>query len=207
MKLQTLTNFRGTIKFILILSILIILFCFGITGFVFFNAQNEIREAKNEIYILDDRGNIFYGQLKQMNRYYRLYEYEDHARDFYNLFYSFDQNTYNKNIERALWLVGDCGKDLKRLNDEQKVYENLVSKNLIVTVQILKLNIDISQKPFKGIITGIQTIYRAGGKVSRQLDCTFTITDAQGRSQKNTHGAIINDWKIINSEKIIKKEN
>jgi hypothetical protein len=186
----------------MILAIVVIILSMGATGYMFYEFKKEIEESKRQIYVMDYAGNIFFGQVERMNLSHRVAEYKDHVRDFYNLWYSFDQNTFYDNTDRALWLIGERGKELKEEYEMQKVYENVFEKNMIVNVEVLNIDIDVNQRPMVGIIEGIQTIRRGMGEIRRNLVVEFSITDAQGRSEKNPHGAVIKKWNVIDKSPI-----
>lgn len=205
MKIKSITNYRSVNRSMMILALIVVIFSMGSTGYMFFEFKKAVEETKKQIYIMDYAGNIFFGQVERMNISHRFAEYKDHVRDFYNLWYSFDQNTYYDNTDRALWLIGEKGKDLADEYEAQKVYENVFEKNLIVTVEVLDIRLNPDTRPVSGIIEGIQTIRRGTGEVRRNLNIEFTIMDAQGRSDQNPHGAVIEQWNVYDKSPVEEK--
>jgi hypothetical protein len=136
----------------------------------------------------------------------RMFEYEDHVRTFYTLWYSFDENTFETNIERALYLIGNQGKDMLTTYTNSDIHASMQQKNIFYEVKIIDVKINMETKPRTGYIEGIQTVKGIKGQASRTIDCTFSLHD-QTRSRQNPHGIRIEEWKVISSVKIEDEEN
>lgn len=200
MKLDSLTNYRTVTKSLKVITITTIVICFLFSGGVFIYSQNELKKARNTIYAIDSKGNVSSAYGQEINTNVRVFEYENHVKTFYKLWYQVDQNSYKANIEEALLLVGDCGKELYNEYKDQDLYGQLRSKNFIITVSIESINIDITQRPFRGYIKGVQTIKRLTAESSRNMNCSFTIYDVD-RSKENPHGVKIENWKVEDNSK------
>jgi hypothetical protein len=205
MKLDILTNYRRATESLKTITLIAVIGCFIISSAIFIYMQNELKVSKKKIYVIDSKGNVSSANEENINTNIRVFEYENHVKTFYKLWYQLDQNTFKPNIEAALSLVGDCGKELFNEYKDQDLYSLLRSKNLVITVTIESVKIDINQKPFRGIIKGVQTIYRLKGEITRRMDCSFTLYDVD-RSRENPHGVKIENWKVEDTSPVETKK-
>ncbi len=189
--------------------VVIAMLCFTLMGIiVYYNFQ--IEKLTNSTFVLDKAtGNL---QLVSRELQYdpttRIYEIDDHVRDFYTLWYQLDEGSYSPNIKKALFLIGEEGKNLLKLYKEENIQQKVKQNNLRTTVQINKLDIDMNKNPVIGKLEGTQTVSREGQETaSRHIDVDFSVIDVD-RSMDNPHGIKIKDWKIINQGKLtVEEEN
>lgn len=194
---MNLTNIKGINKSVKGMRNLIILFAAVLTiGFVgsFLILSNKIDTAYTKSFIFDNKGNVYQTSTidtKEM----RGYEYENHIKTFFSLWYSFDEYTYKSNVEQALELIGDKGKELLNEYNDLNIYNTLIQKNIRYGIAITDIKVDLNTIPISGFIKGLQTGYRAKGSISRVVEVRFTLYDV-ARSQKNVHGCKIDDWSV-----------
>jgi hypothetical protein len=153
------------------------------------------------VYVMDKSAAIAVADRSKIDMEGRMYEYEDHVKIFYTKWYSFDQSTFESNINTALYLIGDRGKQLLDDYKESEVHKNLVQLNMEVDVRITRVLVDMNNWPKQGIIEGVQTIKRSMGQVSRNMYCRFTLYDVS-RSRENPHGVLIENWEIYNNSTV-----
>lgn len=198
--MKSLTNYKTAYSLVSIIAVTIIVSAFGSGAFIYYINAKMLQENKSVIYILDEKGNALIANKSQQSLETRVFEYEDHVKDFYQLWYAYDQFSYKRNIETALNLIGEGGKELYNLDLEQDIFGMLREKNLTLTVSVTDVQIN-DTRPVTGKITGTQTIRRLKGKLTRNLIATFTLKDVD-RSRNNPHGVIIENWKIIDNTQI-----
>ncbi len=203
MKLDSLVNYRTANSAMKIITIIAIVFAFVFSVWMYLYSLKELKASKNKIYMLDAKGNAYAADEKNIDINTRAFEYEAHVKTFYNLWYSIDENSYKRNIDDALNLAGECGKEMYNEYKEQDLLNTLRSKNLSTTVEIKEIKIEVTQRPITGYIKGIQTIKRLGGEISRNMNCTFQLHDVD-RSRENPHGVKIENWKVIDNSEIDK---
>lgn len=201
MELKSIVSYKSAFNLSKILIISILICCFIFSGAVIIWSNSRIKELTNTIYFLDSKGQAFSTSGKEQTLETRVFEYEAHVKQFYSLFYAFDENSYQRNVDAALYLVGDCGSSLISDYNDNKVKEQLQQKNLIVQVNIKSVKIDVNSRPITGSILGIQTVRRLNGETNRNLCATFTLIDVE-RSRDNPHGVKIENWKINDNTKI-----
>jgi hypothetical protein len=152
---------------------------------------------------MDSGGNVYLAKRVKENKDTRLYEYRDQVKTFFKLWYELDPASYDENINNALKLIGKSGKVLYSQYLEADVKKNLITNGIITKAIVDSIKFNTSHIPVQGVIFGKQKIIRKNSTIVRRLICTFTITDVN-RSKDNSHGALIDDWKVVNNE-IIKQ--
>lgn len=196
MELKSLTSYKSAFALTrLILVVLIIGFCVTVLG-GYLLMQKKIDEIQNKMIVIDTRGVIYPSGQIDYNQM-RIYEYLNHSKILYTLWYAFDENSYTQNIENGLHMLGECGIEMLNLYKQENVERLLFERNMRFEVEILDVKIDLQTLPISGYIEGKQTILRGNSKLTRHLDCIFTLHDVS-RNEKNPHGVKIEDWEIIN---------
>lgn len=160
--------------------------------------SNKIDSVLTKALVFDTSGQV-YGTASINAVDMRKYEYEDHIKRFVNLWYSFDESTYERNIEEALHLIGNQGKLLVNEYNDVNMLNSLIQKNLRYGIIIKDLRIDMQTIPVSGEILFTQTGYRAKGSIARDISAKFTLYDVS-RSAENSHGVKIDSWEVRYSE-------
>lgn len=125
----------------------------------------------------------------------RAFEYEDHVKRFVRLWYAFDENSYEGNLNEALNLIGNKGKELLNEYKDVNMLNSLIQKNIRYEISIQDIHIDMSTLPVSGEIIFTQTGLRSRGGLSREIHASFTLYDVS-RSRENSHGAKIDKWDV-----------
>ena len=163
--------------------------------------HSELEKQSMMIYVMDKSGVISTADRNELDVSGRLFEYEDHAKTFYRKWYAFDESNFESNVESALYMIGDVGKKMYQKYMEDNILRTLRQMNMSVTVEIKEVYVDMNTMPRTGHITGVQTIKRTKGSVSRNMNCTFELWDVS-RSRNNPHGVKIEKWDVINNSVI-----
>lgn len=127
---------------------------------------------------------------------YRQMEVENHVERFIELFWSMDQFTYNDNIEKALYMVGDQGKEIRRQRVAQRYAEKLKQTNVTCVATMDSIKLDMKSYPYKVLAYGTQVFSDTEGNTKRKslkLYCTVSET---GRGENNLFGLLIDNMKI-----------
>lgn len=96
-------------------------------------------------------------------------------------------------------LIGNRGKELLSEYNDINMHNSLIQKNIIYSVTIKDIRVDMKTVPVSGEILFTQTGYRARGGVSRDVLAKFTLYDVS-RSRENSHGVKIESWEVNYSE-------
>lgn len=201
MPLKSIMSYKSAFSLVQLISVVVVLASAATCVLVYKMFTDKISELSSVIYIMDGSGSVNVAERQPLNLEQRLFEYEDHVKDFYSLWYAFDEHSFERNVEKALYLAGECGVELLDVYKEEQVLSKLQEKNLKITVKIEDVVIDISTRPVSGVVKGRQTIRRLGGSMSRRMDCRFSLHDVD-RSRQNPHGVKIENWTVADNSKI-----
>lgn len=196
--MKSLFDYKSAFRTSMLFFALVCCFCVVavIATAVYMHRESEKQYAM--IYVMDKSGAISTADRTELDVSGRLFEYEDHVKNFYRKWYAFDESSFQYNIESALYLIGDVGKQMYQKYVEDNILRTLKQMNMSVTVEIKEVYVDMNTMPRTGYITGIQTIKRTRGSVSRNMNCTFELWDVS-RSRENAHGVKIEKWEVVNN--------
>jgi len=160
----------------------------------------QMEDSRNSMVIIDRKGNMFDAdEIKYAQG--RRYEYESQSKMVFNLWYGLDENSYDRNIEQALYLLGNCGKEMVDSYNQQQIKEKMMQKNFVMVAEVEGVEIDMFSKPVKGVIVGKQIVKRDKNEIARRIKCEFYVIDTD-RSTENPHGCKLEGWKIVASERL-----
>lgn len=154
----------------------------------------KAEKAYEHALVIDKSGKV-YETTPALSSDMRIFEYEDHVKHFVQLWYSFDENSYEKNLNEALNLIGNKGKELLNEYKDVNMLNTLIQKNIRYEISIQDIHIDMSTLPVSGEIIFTQTGLRSRGGLSREIHAKFTLYDVS-RSRENSHGAKIDKWEV-----------
>lgn len=198
MELKSLTNYKLANASLRIIAIISIVLSFLFSSFIYYFSWKKLKESKETVYILDASGKAYLANEKGIDINTRTFEYENHVKSFYKLWYQFDEFSYQRNIDEALYLIGECGREMYNEYKEQDLLNTLKSKNISTSVSISEVKIYNTTTPITGYIKGIQTIKRLGSTATRNMNCTFELNEVD-RSKVNPHGCKIDNWKVLDN--------
>ena len=183
-------------------TVMVAVICCLIMGVSFSAAaiylSNKIDNVLEKALVLDASGQVYNATSIELDAM-RKFEYEDHIKKFVSLWYSFDESTYERNIEEALHLIGNQGKMLFNEYNDVNMLNSLIQKNLRYGIIIKDLRVDMQTIPVSGEVLFTQTGYRARGSIARDVSVKFTLYDVS-RSAENSHGVKIDNWEVRYSE-------
>ena len=192
MELNSLTTYKTGFQLVKIIVITVLIVSGAAVCFTIYVTETQKQELRKMIYVINSEGQVSQAHAAHQQST-RIYEYENHVRTFYRLWYQFDEGSYTRNIEMALPLAGETGRLLLDEYREQNLLRRLQERNLRLTVEIEKVEININSYPVTGYIEGIQTIQRENHRLLRKIRASFDIWDFD-RSRENPHGAKIENW-------------
>lgn len=200
MKLKILDSFQDAYKKLIVVVIIIVVAI--IIGDIIRTVQwsDKYDNLLSKVIVIDTRGQVYNSSVLAAQEV-REVEYANHVRTFVNLFYAFDENTFKKNIEEALYMIGEEGKELYNEYKDLDVEKTLYQKNLRYETRVTDIKIDPYTMPISGKVSFIQTGFRAKGSLEREIIASFTLYEVD-RSEKNVHGCKIDKWSII-SDRIL----
>lgn len=181
----------------LVLSIIIV-----ISGFFF--SYSLISDARKNIYILDNGVPVLVKQTDYtMNR---ELEYKSQVDLFHSMFFTIapDDDYIKNQTKKALYLIDDSGQKEYMSLRESGFYNQIISSNSIVTVVKDSIVLNYENKNF--VFYGKEYINRKTQMIERILITQGRYHDIP-RTDNNTHGVLLTDWRILDNSdiKIIKK--
>lgn len=181
----------------LVLSVIIV-----ISGFFF--SYSLISDARKNIYILDNGVPVLVKQTDYtMNR---ELEYKSQVDLFHSIFFTIapDDDYIKNQTKKALYLIDDSGQKEYMSLRESGFYNQIISSNSIVTVVKDSIVLNYENKNF--IFYGKEYINRKTQMIERILITQGRYHDIP-RTDNNTHGVLLTDWRILDNSdiKIIKK--
>lgn len=127
---------------------------------------------------------------------YRRFEVENHVERFIELFWSLDQFTYEDNIEKALYMVGNQGKEIRKQRIAQRYLEKLKQTNVTAITTVDSIKVDMETYPYRVLAHGTQIFTNSRGSTEKKalrLYCTVAET---GRGANNIFGLLIDNMKV-----------
>jgi hypothetical protein len=174
---------------------------------MYIDSRNFIANQSARKVVIDRQNHAWLATEQDFTREDRRIQYEEHVKDFYRLFFAFDGGTFDSTVNRALNLMeGEVGKSLYiKEYVEKNIAREVVENNWLLRVEIIKVQVDISVSPARGIIYAKQTLVRPAGEVERNMNATFTIADAKV-SYDNPRGALIMKFDIFDNSRVVKEK-
>lgn len=168
---------------------------------VYLKSEARVSDLRHKIYVMDKdakittaiENNIISG---------RKSEYKDHVRKFYTLWYALDENNFDENLKKAMYLMRkEQWELLKGKYIDQEVKKQLTVQNIQLFVEIKKIAINTETSPVCGTIEGIQIKKKLSGTGARNMICKFTLSDVS-RIDENSHGVSIDTWEVVDNSPI-----
>lgn len=196
-------NIEQRIKINKVVSISAMVLSLIVTSSGFFFSYKLVADARKSIYIIDNGVPILVKQTDDLLN--RPVEYKSQVELFHRLFFTLapDDQYIKSNIEeKALYLIDDTGKKEYANLRERGFYNQIISSNAMVTIKTDSIKLNLKDKRF--FYYGTQIINRKTSVIIRKL-----ITEGHYkniiRTPKNTHGVLLENWKILDNTEISKK--
>lgn len=196
MELQSLKNYKSAFNFIrnFILVLLPCLFLFF--SFLIYLLFTKVNKGYESIWVINPKTGVMTAASQEVGEkpQEREAEYHNLVHQFLTHWYAFDQFTYDKNTTTALNWIGNSGKVL--LNDYKSadVYRRMQEKNMVLTIDIDSININMNTVPATGSFLLHQTVSTPAGKLVRVVEGKFNVLDLKERTLLNPHKALIEDF-------------
>lgn len=154
----------------------------------------------NTTYIVTNEGKAL--MLNSANTYkvdqFRKPEIVNHIKEFHRLFFEIDQFDYEERINRALYLIGNSGRDLYLTSKQKGFYSNIIANNLEHKLQIDSVKVDHTRNPYLGEFYGKVVVKRTDQKSVNfeRLYASFELRNV-ARTENNPHGLIIENYSPV----------
>lgn len=188
-------NIESKIRLATLLSIGSFLTSIVICGFVSAYAYQQVSNARQSIYILDNDIPILAKQTNmQMNR---PAEYKAAVDLFHSLFFNLtpDDKHIEYQMEKAMYFVDETGVGQYNNLKEKGYFNSILSSSSVLSIQTDSIVIDQNRFRFYGK----QKIDRRSATITRSIVTEGELIDIP-RSENNSHGVLITNWKTIENK-------
>lgn len=154
---------------------------------------------KEKIYVLEGNGNVLIAKSVKDALMWREPEIRNHLKKFHNYFFNLDQFNYQQNIEKALGLIDESGKNYYLTLRNQGWYNSLKLNNLAQRIIIDSISTNTKTYPYWGFIYGKTEVYRYGEmkkKKEKTIQIQCRLYDV-ARTIENPHGLLISNYDIL----------
>src|SRR5690554_651636 len=160
------------------------------------SAYQQVKNARQSIYILDNDIPILAKQTDMaMNR---PAEYRASIDLFHSLFFSLspDDQHIEYQMKKAMYLADESGVLQYNNLKEKGFFNSILSSSSVLTLRTDSISIDGNNN---FTYYGTQTIDRRSATVTRSLITEGYLKDIP-RSVNNSHGVLITDWKTLENK-------
>ncbi len=188
-------NIESKIRLATVISLGSLLSSIIICGFVSAYAYQQVANARQSIYILDNDIPILAKQANmQMNR---PAEYKAAVDLFHSLFFNLtpDDKHIEYQMKRAMYFVDETGVGQYNNLKEKGYFNSILSSSSVLSIQTDSIILD--QNRFR--YYGKQKIDRRSATITRSIITEGELIDIP-RSENNSHGVLITNWKTIENK-------
>ena len=186
-------------------SLLLVVGCFLLSGFVLYKSYELSAGVQDKIYILaGDQAMEAFASKRKDNV---LVEAKSHIGLFHTNFFTLDpdEKVIEKNILKALYMADGSAKTQYDNCKETGYYSNIIAGNISQQIATDSITVNIKSEPFFFNYYGTEKIIRPNSIVTRNLITKGYLRNVS-RSEHNPHGFLIERWETIEN-KDIKTEN
>lgn len=148
-----------------------------------------------------------YVGMEKENRQVTIYEVKNHIRKFMGLTFSHDARTFKNRIEAGLKLIAkEDGKAIYKDFTTANVYDNYLKYHSRTSLKIDSITVDMKTIPWNAHVYAIQYTIFDQQEVALPIAMYFDI-DETFRSDENTDGLILKNYKYINYQPVAEEDN
>ena len=202
---QKTKNIDSAFRHIKAFSLMLVVGCFLLSGFVLYKSYELSARVQDKIYILaGDQAMEAYASKRKDNV---LVEAKSHISLFHIYFFTLDPDdkVIEKNISKALYMADASAKKQYNNLKETGYYANIIAGNISQQISIDSIAVDIKVEPYFFHCYGKERIIRPNSIVTRNLITQGYLRNVS-RSDYNPHGFLIERWETLEN-KDIKTEN
>lgn len=194
---QHFKNIENAFSHVRLFTFVLIGACMATCCYTIFESYKMVTEAQARIYLLAN-GKAFSAKAAERDDNIEV-EARDHIKMFHFYFFTLDpdEKAIAANIGQALYLADGTAK--KQYDDlkESGYYSGIVSGNITQKITIDSIQVDVHASPYYFRYYGTQKIIRPTAIVRRTLITEGYLRDDLNRSDNNSHGLLIEKWRII----------
>jgi conjugative transposon TraK protein len=198
---QKAKNIDTAFKQLRLFSILVVLSCIALCGYIFYRSDREMMTLQSRIYILADAKALsaFASDRKENIPV----EARDHIRMFHHYFFTLDpdEQVIRTHISKALYLADGSPQRVYENLQENNFYAQVISGNISQRVTVDSISLDLGRYPFYFKCFSTEQIIRMTTITTRNLITEGFLREVS-RSDHNPHGFLIERWSIIENKDV-----
>ncbi len=188
-------------KYVRGFTIVIILACVALCGFVLYKSFALAATTQSKVYILANGKALeaFAAERKENI----VVEAKDHIALFHQYFFTLDPDdkVIQRNVTRSFYLADASAKRQYENLKENGYFSSIIAGNISQKISVDSIQINTLVHPYYFRCFGTQEIIRATSIVSRALITEGYLRNVN-RSENNTHGFLIERWKVLFNQDI-----
>ncbi|WP_149304194.1 conjugal transfer protein TraK [Pareuzebyella sediminis] len=151
------------------------------------------RESQEKAFVVSSSGTVIPLQLTSQRESLEV-EALAHLEQFHNWFYGVEANSYEKNMEKALWLGNASVDAVYRQKKADGFYNRLLQYSLVQQVERIESQIDMTQEPYAFQTRTVIRINRVAVTDTYELVTTGKLIQVARHFPHNPHGLLITDF-------------
>src|SRR3954451_7168845 len=202
---QQMKNIDSAFRYVRTFSLVFILCCVFLTGFIIYKCYELTGSSQSKVYILAN-GKAFEAIAAERKDNIAV-EAKDHVKTFHQYFFTLDPDNkvIENNISKALCLADGSAKRQYENLRENGYYTSVIAGNISQQISVDSVYVDLKQYPMYFKCYATEKIIRLTSTVLRSL-VTEGFLRSVSRSENNSHGFLIERWETLEN-KDLKTEN
>jgi hypothetical protein len=151
------------------------------------------KESMDKAFMVSSNGEVIPLQLASQRENLEV-ESLAHLEQFHNWFYGVEANSYEKNMEKALWLGNTSVDAVYRQKKADGFYNRLLQYSLVQQVERIESQIDMDKEPYAFQTRTVIRINRGTVTDTYELITTGKLISVERHFPHNPHGLLITDF-------------
>ena len=195
------SNIESAFRHVKLFTYVVVVASVILCAFTVYESYRMVRKAEEKVYVLSNGKALeaIAGERKDNV----AVEARDHIRMFHYYFFTLDPDdkVIEANMSKALYLADGSAAGQYRGLKENGYYNSVISGNVSQKVEPDSIQIDFEQYPYRFRYYGKQKIIRPTAILSRTLVTEGTLRNVN-RSDNNSHGFLVERWRIVDNRDI-----
>ena len=194
-------NIDVSFRHIKFFTLLLVLGCFILCGFVLYKSYELSAKVQDRIYILSgDKAMEAFASKRKDNI---EVEARSHVAMFHTDFFTLDpdEKVIESNIKKALYLADGSAKRQYDNLKETSYYSGIISGNISQQISVDSISLSMNAEPYLFHCYSTIKIIRPNSVVTRNLITQGYLRNVS-RSDHNPHGFLIERWETIENRDI-----
>ena len=198
---RQLKNIDSAFSHLKIFTFVIVCSCTALSAYSIFYAFSLVEKGASRIYVLSN-GSVLTAAASTRKENIPA-EAKHHVTIFHQLFFTLspDEKAITATISKALYLVDHTAKEMYDDLSEKGYYTGIISGNISQEVIVDSVQIDMGKTPYQFRFIGKQRIIRSSAIITRSLVTEGYLREVE-RTDNNSHGFLIEKWRIIENADI-----